>query len=100
MLQGQRRSTVSLWQGAASDVPLMRLMNNTGKGKHRLAMTPEGQRNHDLALSLSKGGPRAPSVLRPPERVRGQAGSARGWKTGPAKTASICSSGSIFGSAV
>ena len=38
--------------------------SDAGKRKHRLAVTPEGQRNHDLALSLSKGGPRAPSVLR------------------------------------
>ena len=36
----------------------------TGKRKYRLAATPDRQRNHDLALSLSKGGPRAPSVLR------------------------------------
>jgi hypothetical protein len=56
--------------------------------KHRLAMTPEGQRNHDLALSLSKGGPGDPSVLRPSERVRGQASSARGWRAGQAKTSS------------
>src|SRR5204862_5886132 len=42
--------------------------------KHRLAMTPEGQRNHDLALSLSKGGPRAPSVLRLAQHGVGELG--------------------------
>jgi len=37
-------------------------------------MTPEGQRNHDLALSLSKGGPRAPSVLRLAQHGVGELG--------------------------
>ena len=43
-----------------------------------------GQQDRHLALSLSKGGPRAPSVLRPSERVRGQASSGWGWRAGAA----------------
>src|SRR5216110_1119939 len=58
MLQGRWRRATKLRSAESGR------RTNTGKRKHRLTMTPEGQRNHDAALSPSKGGPRAPSVLR------------------------------------
>src|SRR5438132_9544748 len=87
-------------RGTSAEKPVPLQLPFTDKRKHRLEMTPEGQCNHDLALSLSKGGRRAPSVLRPREQVRGQASSARDWRTRQAKTALSAALGRFCGSAV
>src|SRR4051794_8650289 len=63
-------------------------------------MTPEGQCNHDLALSLHALGlvPRVEG--RAAGSKRASTSSARGWRTGQAKTALSAALGRFFGSAV